>query len=262
MIFPLDSHNLVLYPQPAELAEKEIFVSPSGSLPGIVEIKSRFDRPAISQIFGFLIFTFSIIGLYIFAGPVIGKEISFRLSQLKKETVRIAKNEPVKEKKITFSDLLGKVNFESGPAPVNAEFGIVIPKIGVNAKVIANVDADKVSEFTKALKLGVAHAAGTSLPNQEGTTFIFGHSTDYPWNINRYNAIFYQLKDLEIGDEINIYYLGQRYFYKVVEKKIIDPKETDFLKESGGAKQLVLQTCWPPGTTKERLLVFAQPVGL
>lgn len=225
-----------------------------------VQVKRKVDKPIISQIFGLVIFfiSSSILGLMVL--PIIISETSFRLGQLKKESVRIVKNEPVQPQKIQFADLLGKVVFEPVPVPVDVNFGIVIPKIGVNAKVIANVNAEKVSEFTKALKLGVAHAAGTSLPDQEGTTFIFGHSTDYPWNTARFNAIFYQIKDLEIGDEVNIFYNGQRYFYKVTERRIVGAKDTGFLTDPAEGKRLVLQTCWPPGTTKERLLVFARPI--
>ena len=42
--------------------------------------------------------------------------------------------------------------------------------------------------------------------------------------------------------------------------EIIDPDEVSLLtqaQESG--EQLVLQTCWPPGTTWKRLIVIAKP---
>jgi len=249
MIFPNNSNEVVLYPA---LGKQD--------LPSFSQVKAKYDRPSLSRFLGFLVFIVSFIGLFLTIGPILGKEISFRLSQFKKEVVRIVQKKPPVEKKIKFADLLGKVGFEPVPAPVDAGFGIVIPKIGVNSKIVPNVDPNIPKEFIKALKIGVAHAAGSSLPDEQGTVFIFGHSTDYAWNVTRYNALFYQIKDLEIGDEINLFYNGRRYFYKVVEKRIVAPSDTSFLKNQQG-KLLILQTCWPPGTTKERLLIFAKPVG-
>jgi len=249
MIFPDNSHEVILYPA---LFKQD--------LPSFSQVKAKYDRPVLSQFFGFLVFIVSFVGLFLTVGPILGKEITFRLSQFEKEVVRIVQKKPPVEKKIKFSDLLGKVEFEPIPAPVDASFGIVIPKIGVNSKIVPNVDPNTPKEFTKALKIGVAHAAGSALPDQQGTVFIFGHSTDYVWNVARYNALFYQIKDLEIGDEVNLFYNGKRYFYKVTEKRIVGSKDTSFLKEKPDGKQLILQTCWPPGTTKERLLIFAKPV--
>lgn len=250
MIFPQDSHEVILYP------------ATSRALPSFSQVKARYDEPGISQFFGFLIFFVSFIALFLTVGPFVGKEAVFRLNQLKKEVVRISQRKPPVEKKIKFADLLGKVEFEPIPAPIDASFGIVIPKIGVNSRIIPNVDANAPKEFANALKKGVAHAAGSALPDEQGTVFIFGHSTDYAWNIARYNAIFYQIKDLEIGDEVNLFYNGRRYYYKVTEKRVVGAKDTSFLRDNPGSKQLVLQTCWPPGTTKERLLVFAKPISL
>lgn len=259
MIFYEDAHSVILFQSKdkPELMAKE---TSSKLLPSFTEVKAKYDKPVISQVLGVVIFLISSFGLYLSLAPTIASELSFRLSQFRKESVRIVKNEPVKPKRIQFSDLLGKVEFEQIPAPVDVNFGLVIPKIGVNVKVIPNVNAGKPNDFLKALKLGVAHAAGSSLPDQEGTVFIFGHSTDYAWNVARFNAVFYQIKDLEIGDEINVFYDARRYFYKVTEKRTVAATDTGFLSEPVIGRRLVLQTCWPPGTTKERLLVFAKPV--
>ncbi|HNP89373.1 MAG: Sortase family protein [Microgenomates group bacterium ADurb.Bin219] len=264
MIFYEDSHSIILYERKREEKQINLLQADSGQriIPSFAKVAQKIDRPKISQFLGMIIFVVSLAGLFLFAGPVVFSEISYRLNQGKKEITRVINNEPVKEKKISFSDLLGEVNFEKIPDPVDTNFGIVIPKIGVNAKVVPNVDPNTAKIFGEALKRGVAHAAGTALPNEEGLTYIFGHSTDYSWNVTRFNAIFYQIKDLEIGDEINLFYNGQRYFYKVTEKRTVGSQETSFLKEQTIGRLLVLQTCWPPGTTKERLLVFARPINM
>jgi Sortase (surface protein transpeptidase) len=59
---------------------------------------------------------------------------------------------------------------------------------------------------------------------------------------------------------VNIFYKGQRFVYKVIGKKIVDPKQVEYLTRKSNKEFLTLQTCWPPGTTLKRLLVFATRV--
>ena len=89
---------------------------------------------------------------------------------------------------------------------------------------------------------------------------MFAHSTDYIWNVGTYNAVFYLLYKLEKGDEINIFYKGQRYVYKVTDKEVVDPTEVEYLTRKTDREFLTLQTCWPPGTTLKRQLIFAERV--
>jgi len=144
-------------------------------------------------------------------------------------------------------------------SPVSTQFGIVIPKIGANAPIIPNVDAGKPDEYLDQLKHGVGHALGTVFPGVPGNTYLFAHSTDSFWNVGRYNAVFYLLKELEKGDEINVFYENKRHIYRVVNTVIVDPSEVHYLTEQTPYEQLTLQTCWPPGTTLQRLLVMARP---
>jgi len=141
--------------------------------------------------------------------------------------------------------------------PEDPNFSIVIPKIGANAKIIADVDASNENIYLDVLNKGVAQASGTAYPGEGGHVFLFAHSTDYFWNVGAYNAIFYLLYKLEKGDEVNIYYLGQRYLYKVIGKEVVDPSQVQYLTRKTNREFLTLQTCWPPGTTLKRLLVFA-----
>lgn len=189
--------------------------------------------------------TFKIVGLALIVGglllvgliysPVIREETKYRLTTVKSS---------FQESKEIIA--------------VDKEFGLVIPKIAVNVKVFANVDANNPKEYLPLLAQGVAHAKGSLLPGQEGNVFIFAHSTNTPLNATRYNAVFYLLNKLEKEDEILIYYQQQKYTYKVMEKKIISPEKlNDYLKTLKG-KTLTLQTCYPPGTTINRLLIIAQ----
>ena len=116
------------------------------------------------------------------------------------------------------------------------------------------------NEFLPVLQNGVAHAKGTVFPGMKGNIYLFAHSTDNFWDVGRYNAVFYLLKDLKPGDDIVIFFENQRYNYVVTELKTVDPQDISYItKANTGKEQLILQTCWPPGTTWKRLLVFAEP---
>lgn len=144
------------------------------------------------------------------------------------------------------------------PSPVDEQFGIVIPKIGANSKVIAGVDPFKESEYQVALTRGVAHAKGTALPGEPGNTFIFSHSSANFYESVRFNSVFYLLSKLEKGDELYLFYKGIRYKYHVTDKKMADPSEISYLNKKTTDKTLTLMTCWPPGTTLKRLIILGE----
>lgn len=144
--------------------------------------------------------------------------------------------------------------------PVDPQYSLVIPKIGANAPVIPNVNAADREEYLAALGGGIAHAEGTAFPGEGGHMFLFAHSTDYIWNVGTYNAVFYLLYKLEEGDEVNLFYEGERFTYRVTGKQVIDPSEVEYLTRKTDKEFLTLQTCWPLGTTLKRQLVFAERV--
>lgn len=154
--------------------------------------------------------------------------------------------------------------FQSSPVeiltPEDPEFSIVVPKIGANARILPNIDASREDIYLPALEEGVAHTLGTVFPGEKGHIFLFAHSTDYFWNIGSYNAVFYLLYKLEKGDRVNLFYKGQRYVYQIVGKTVVDPEDVQYLTRKSTKEFLTLQTCWPPGTTLRRLLVFATRV--
>lgn len=141
--------------------------------------------------------------------------------------------------------------------PEDPNFSVVIPKIGANARVLPNIDASDEKIYLEALKKGVAHTGGTAFPGEGGHIFLFAHSTDYFWNVGNYNAVFYLLYKLEQGDEVDLYFQGQRYVYQVVGKQIVDPSQVEYITRKTNKEFITLQTCWPLGTTLQRLLVFA-----
>lgn len=139
----------------------------------------------------------------------------------------------------------------------NTENGIFIPKVLVDAPIIYNVDPNDEKAYTAALKLGIAHASGTALPDNGGLGYYFAHSTT-PNFVSRFNAVFYLLGKLVVGDEVYVWHNSKRYIYKVSETKFVNPSDVSFLSTRYDKETIVMQTCWPPGTSQQRLLVFAQ----
>ncbi len=144
-----------------------------------------------------------------------------------------------------------------GNTSKNKDYGIIIPKLGIDEKVVFNVDPNDEQAYRAALQQGIAHASSTALPDSQGLGYYFAHSSN-PAFKKQYNAIFYLLNKLEVDDEIYIFHEQKRYRYLVTSKEIKNPADTAFLYSSYPQETIVLQTCWPPGTTRDRLLIFAQ----
>lgn len=140
-------------------------------------------------------------------------------------------------------------------AASETNYWIEIPKINASSPIELNIDPWNEGVYKAALKKGVAHAKGTPLPGKKGA-YIFAHSSDYPWNITRYNTAFFKLNELVPGDTIVIHSSQKTYRYRVTGTKEIWPNETQYLTEHKA--DLTLQTCTPIGTDFKRLLVFAK----
>lgn len=208
------------------------------------------------RLFGVGLIGFFIISFLSYGFPLLREEILFSLHQ---KEIKIQRNgfgdllETVQAEEVT------KTKEEAATFNVSSYFSVVIPKIGATANIIPNVDAGNETEYLEALKKGVAHAKGTYFPGQDKTIYLFAHSTDSVFNIQKYNAVFFLLNKLEKGDQIIVFFMDKKYLYEVEEKKIIAADDTSFLTPKDEEK-LILQTCYPPGTSFERLLVFAKPL--
>jgi len=137
------------------------------------------------------------------------------------------------------------------------DYGISIPAIYLDEPVVFNVDPNDKNAYTLALKKGIAHASGTAFLDSAGRGYYFAHSSS-PEFRSQYNAVFYLLGKLKPRDEIYIWHEHNYYTYLVTETKITTPDDVSFLNQSEENETIVLQTCWPPGTTQKRLLVFAE----
>ena len=139
-------------------------------------------------------------------------------------------------------------------------FYIEIPKLNLYEKVQANVDPNNVKEYQVALEEGVAHALNSAFPGENKLIYIFGHSTNGAWNVEAYNAVFYQIKELKSGDQIILHLGDQQFTYQVSEQNIVKDNDAAFVNDRQNENILLLQTCWPPGTSWQRLFISAVPV--
>ncbi len=224
----------------------------------------------MKRLIGNFLILFAVLGIIATFGPSFYYEIVFRIKELRGvsytvESPRITfgdilrEHAPRQKKALGFSDVLVGPK-EQVLIPIDTSFGILIPKIGANARIFPNTDPSSEGQFLPVLQKGIAHAKGTVFPGLAGNIYLFAHSADNFWNAGRYNASFYLLRNLKTGDDVAIFYQDRRYNYKVTESKIVNAEDISYITNAQkGTEQLILQTCWPPGTTWKRLLVFAKP---
>lgn len=200
---------------------------------------------------------FAVMGFLFTYGPALRTEFQYSLSKAEPQFV---KNEAeIDTVKIAEAENVAAIQKEAESFDVNSYFSLVIPKIDAASNIVANVDPADTLEYMEALKTGVAHARGTYFPGQGKHIFLFAHSTDSPVNIARYNAVFYLLRKLEEGDMIIVFFSDKKYEYIVESKEVVDATDISWLTDEGNSEKLLLQTCYPPGTTWKRLIVIAVP---
>ena len=92
-------------------------------------------------------------------------------------------------------------------------------------------------------------------PGRKGTVFIAGHSSPptQEAKLSDHGSLFSRLPELSTGDEIRVG--GSRF--AVIDRKIVSPSQTDLLRQDTSESTVKLITCYPVGTTRDRLIVTA-----
>ena len=99
------------------------------------------------------------------------------------------------------------------------------------------------------LDRGPGHWPGTAMPGQRGNVVIAGHRTSH-------GGIFRHINNLGSGDQI---ILGG-FTYVVTGTQIVNP-DAMWIVGQGDGYRATLFACHPPGSTKQRIVVFAHLVG-
>lgn len=223
-------------------------------------MSNRFKLVLLVRFLGYLLFFTGLISFFFMLGPVISAEVSYRIDKIKgvKRTVPNVIVSSADRGGANFGSLEAPI--ENSIIPVSTEYGIVIEKINANARIVAGINPANEKEYVNALSLGVAEALGSTPPGQPGNLYLFSHSTDAPWNIVRFNAVFYLLRELEPGDRVIVFYQNKRFDYVVFDKRIVETNDVSYLTNRYETPVLTLQTCDPPGTLLKRLIVRAKLV--
>lgn len=227
-------------------------------------MSKRFKIVFLVRFLGYFIFLTGLIGFIFILGSLARAEAKYRTDKIfgvrrTLSTNIISSSDTAPSPGIAGPGSFSKVAVsENIITPVSTQYGIVIEKIGANAKIIPDVDPSNEAAYVAALANGVAEASGSTPPGQPGNLYLFSHSTDAPWNIIRFNALFYLLKELEAGDKVVIFRNNIRYDYVVFDKIIISQNDISYLTNRYDFPVLTLQTCDPPGTLLNRLIVRAK----
>jgi LPXTG-site transpeptidase (sortase) family protein len=139
-----------------------------------------------------------------------------------------------------------KIELKEGKPPADFPLRMLIPAINLDTMVFDGTDKET-------LKKGPGHIIGTSYPGSIGTVAISGHRTTY-------GAPFFNIDKLKAGDEITLESFDTIYRYVITELMIVEPTDVWVLNPTP-YPSLVLTTCNPKYSAKERLIIFAKMVG-
>ncbi|HLC93656.1 MAG TPA: sortase [Patescibacteria group bacterium] len=190
-------------------------------------------------------------------GPLIKDEFWYMFKELKSQ--KYVLNDPRGTDDSAFARFL--TNKSVSLKPVNTSFSVVIEKIGVNAPIVADVSVTDKNAYMEALKSGIAHASVSDYPSEKpGNVYLFAHASIDFWRLGRYATVFNLLRKMEKGDKVHVFYKGDDYIYEVINKEVQKGFNTFPLTRTTIEPILTLQTCDPPGTTLNRLIVTAKLV--
>ena len=135
------------------------------------------------------------------------------------------------------------------------ENSLEISAIGIYAPIVFSQNTDK-KVLAKDLDKGVIVYPGSVLPGEKGPIVILGHSAPPNWPRIKYDWVFNNLNDLNIGDSVIININRKQYTYKITQKNIIEKgQDLASLSLATNKNVLMLVSCWPPGKNIQRIVV-------
>ena len=144
-------------------------------------------------------------------------------------------------------------NVANGSDTIVAGDYLYIPKLNVRAPIITGQTSDPKVLLTL-LNGGVIIYPNSAMPGNAGSTVIIGHSSSDSLN-SKYGKVFAGLNRLVVGDQVFVHYGNKDYIYTITRKNTGTVNELSAL---GLSDDLILGTCWPIGTDKERIIIGAK----
>lgn len=126
---------------------------------------------------------------------------------------------------------------------------VKIPKIDLDLPIYHGTSEQTLLE-------GIGHLEGTSLPvGGLGTrSVITGHR-----GLSS-ATMFTNLDKVNVGDIFSIEVFGEVLTYRVYEKRVVDPDETEAIQPEVGRDLMTLVTCTPLGVNTHRILVNGERI--
>lgn len=132
---------------------------------------------------------------------------------------------------------------ERAPEPVILVGRLTIPTIDVDMDMYEGIRLTT-------LDLGPGHWPGSAMPGDPGNVVVGGHRTSK-------HAVFRHVGELEAGDELIFTGLdGAQHVYVVNRVEIVTP-DSLWIIDPTDTMQATLFACHPPGSTRERIIVFS-----
>jgi len=145
--------------------------------------------------------------------------------------------------------LPGTGNTGAGPSQVVAYLSI--PKLGIKNAQIFDRGVDGSGNMLIAKGYAITHYANSS-PIGSGNAVLYGHD-------DIEGSIFGRLKDLAIGDELDVAVAGSDpVVYHVTARAIVAPTAVQILRPTNDVR-LTVFTCWPNWVDTQRVVVTAAP---
>lgn len=138
-------------------------------------------------------------------------------------------------------------------------FAITMPTLAIHDLEVIHPENPFTDEgVLSVLSRGIGHLF--KYPGMGGKILLYGHSSNYAYDVSQYSKIFREINRLNNGDRIYVTYKDRLFVYQVDRKQTIPAAQTDYLREDQNGEELILYTCWPPYSVESRYLVHLKPV--
>ena len=127
----------------------------------------------------------------------------------------------------------------------NLPVRILLPKENIDINVIP---AKIINGYWELSDNTASYGQGSGVPGQNGNTVIFAHARV---------GLFYNLKDVQMGDTVYVFTKNKWYRYKVNKITAVYPNQTEVIKPTKN-EVLTLYTC-TGFSDEKRLIVQAIP---
>ncbi len=139
------------------------------------------------------------------------------------------------------------------------EYTVTIPRLNIVNQPVGFADPTNEKESLDVLrKFPLGHYL--SAPDSGKKFVLFGHSSGYAWDKSPYKVALRQINKLKAGDKIYINYQERGYVYEIGKTETIPAQEDGRIVDNPSSNEVVMYTCWPPDSIRQRYLVHAKPV--